>query len=77
MHLAAARVMQTSGTADIIFEWMDEADADSDASLFSERVFDTLNAKLFLSGRDSFLFFCLIHILSTVLHFSYLNYLDR
>ena len=56
LQLAVARVLQLSGTADIILEWKENADDDGCYRLFiaSEEFCDMLDAKLFLSGGAMF-----------------------
>ncbi|KAF8133266.1 hypothetical protein EV363DRAFT_1397502 [Boletus edulis] len=53
LQLAVARVLKTSGAADIILEWKDDADDDGCYRLFSasEEFRKMFDAKLFLSGR--------------------------
>ena len=58
LQLAVARVLKTSGAADIIAEWKDNA-ADDDGRphvlIPPEEFFSILDSKLLLSGRASVL----------------------
>ena len=53
LRLAVAKVMKASTAADIILKWKDQADDGGcyRLSVASEKFYDTLDAKLFLTGR--------------------------